>query len=277
MPATQFVECTHVRNRLLLKVKESSAPVYLATRYLVGADGANSRVARALDLDENREWIVGLEDVLENVRLEGPPRFHCFLDPQLAPGYLAWAVHDGEQVHVGVGGYPSRFDPVNALKQFRASLQGILDLNEAKVVERRGGRIPVGGVLRRIANPRGLLLGDAAGAVSPLTAGGLDPCMRLSKYAADVIFEYLTTDRPTALSAYSGELFRARFGSRLWMRRILNHARSPQAIEMGCALMRLPLLKSLARHVFFGRGSFPDMNLPGEPARTGSATPAPQT
>jgi flavin-dependent dehydrogenase len=259
MPATQFVECSRVNNRSLLKLRKSGTPVYIATRYLVGADGANSRVARALGLDENQEWIVGLEEVIENVPLEGPPRFHCFLDPHLAPGYLAWAVHDGEQVHVGVGGYPARFDPGEALKLFRISLRGIFDLSNAKVIERRGGQIPVGGVLRRIANSHGLLLGDAAGAVSPLTAGGLDPCMRLSSYAAEVIVDYLRTERAEALSAYSGDLFRARFVSRLWMRRILNNVRSPQVMELGCALMRLPPFKSFAHHVFFARGSFPDI------------------
>jgi flavin-dependent dehydrogenase len=259
MPATQFVECSQVGDRLLLKVREAGAPVYLSTRYLVGADGANSRVARALELDENREWIVGLEEVLEDIPLDGPPRFHCFLDPRLSPGYLAWAVHDGEQVHIGVGGYPTRFDPTESLKQFRGGLGGILDLSKAKVVERRGGRIPVGGVLRRIANSRGLLLGDAAGAVSPLTAGGLDPCMRLSKYAAEVIPDYLLRGDLDALKSYSGDLFRARFVSRLWMRRVLRTIRSPKAIEVGCALLRLPLMNSFAHHVFFGRGSFPDM------------------
>jgi len=267
MPATHFVECSKVNNRSLLKLRKSSAPVYVATRYLVGADGANSRVARALGLDENREWIVGLEEVLENVPLQGAPRFHCFLDPRLAPGYLAWAVHDGQQVHIGVGGYPAKFDPVEALKEFRASFEGILDLSNACMVERRGGRIPVGGVLRRIANSHGLLLGDAAGAVSPLTAGGLDPCMRLSKYAAEVIVDYLRTEKLEALSAYSGDLFRARFVSRLWMRRALATVRSPVLIEAGCALMRAPGLRAFAHHVFFGRGSFPDVepNLVAEP------------
>ncbi len=275
MPETLFVECSHVNNRSLLKLKQSGSPVYVATRYLVGADGANSRVARALDLDENREWIVGLEEVVEKVPLDGPPRFHCFLDPRLAPGYLAWAVHDGEQVHVGVGGYAARFDPAEALTQFRGSLDRILDFSDAKVIARRGGRIPVGGVLRRIANSQGLLLGDAAGAVSPLTAGGLDPCLRLSKYAAEVIDEYLKTGTPEVLSAYSGDLFRARFVSRLWMRRMLNKIQSPQLLEAGCGLMRLPLLKSFAHHVFFGRGSFPDFTL--DPRRRNSYADNPAT
>jgi flavin-dependent dehydrogenase len=118
----------------------------------------------------------------------------------------------------------------------------------------------VGGVLRRIANSRGLLVGDAAGAVSPLTAGGLDPCIRLSSLAAAVVADYLETGDAAALARYSGRRFRARFVSRLWMRRLLAAAGSPALVEAGCALLRLPPFDALARHVFFGRGSFPDVS-----------------
>jgi flavin-dependent dehydrogenase len=263
-PATRYMGCAAVasgdeRQLVLLETKGLTRQV--ETRFLVGADGARSRVARDLGLDENREWIVGVEDVLRGVPLEGPPRLHCFLDPALAPGYLAWIAHDGEEAHLGVGGYSARFDPLKALETFRASVAGIVDLSRAQRVERRGGRIPVGGVLRSLANRRGLLVGDAAGAVSPLTAGGLDPCMRLSNLAAGVIADYLGGGGEASLAQYSGELFRARFISRIWMRRLIARVRQPQMIELACAAMRLPLLNSLAWHVFFGRGSFPDAQL----------------
>ena len=259
MPGSRYVEHSQLNNELVMRVETGTFSRCVRVRYLVGADGATSQIGAALGLDSNREWIVGVEEVLEGVPLVGPARFHCFLDPRLAPGYLAWIVHDGEQVHLGVGGYPARFDPLKALREFRNSVENVIDLRSAKTIERRGGRIPVGGVLRRIANEQGLLVGDAAGAVSPLTAGGLDPCMRLSAFAARVIGNYLETDDSTALSVYSGELFRARFVSRLWMRRVIAAVRSPALIELGCALFRLPVLNSFAWHVFFGRGSFPDL------------------
>jgi hypothetical protein len=43
------------------------------------------------------------------------------------------------------------------------------------------------------------------------------------------------------------------------MRRALTSVRSNALLEAGCALLRLPPLDALARHVFFGRGSFPDI------------------
>jgi len=260
MPGSRYVEHSQLNDELVMRVETGTFSRCVRVRYLVGADGAMSQIGAALGLDSNREWIVGVEEVLEGVPLVGPSRFHCFLDPRLAPGYLAWIVHDGEQVHLGVGGYPARFDPLKALREFRSSVDNVIDLRSAKLIERRGGRIPVGGVLRRIANEQGLLVGDAAGAVSPLTAGGLDPCMRLSAFAAKVIGDYLETEDRTALSAYSGELFRARFVSRLWMRRVIAAVRSPALIELGCALFRLPVFDSFAWHVFFGRGSFPDLH-----------------
>jgi flavin-dependent dehydrogenase len=243
----------------LAKLEHHGRPLSVTTKFLVGADGARSRVARRLGLDRNREFVGGYEEIWRGASIEGPPTLHCFLDPKLAPGYLAWVAHDGEETHIGVGGYLHRFNPVQALEEFRRSSPSGINLEHAQLIGRRGGLIPVGGVLPRIANRHGLLVGDAAGAPSPLTAGGLDACLRLSGHAARVIAAYLSVGDPAVLHAYSGARFRTRFVSRLWMRRLFSNARSAWALELGVALLRLPFLSSLARHVYFGRGSFPDV------------------
>lgn len=257
-PATRYVGSYTAGETTCVQLQSRQRTWSVRTRYLVGADGATSSVARDLELDEKSEWIVGVEDVLRGVPLGGPPRFHCFIDPTLAPGYIAWLVHDGEDAHLGVGGYAPRFQPIQALNAFRRRAAQLMDLGRVNRVERRGGRIPVGGVLPRIASRRGLLLGDAAGAVSPLTAGGLDPCMRLGRVAASAITQYLATGDVRALNACSGARFRRHFAGRLRLRRALSAVRSPAVVEAGCALLRLPGLDRLAARVFFGRGSFPD-------------------
>ncbi|HEY0016355.1 MAG TPA: NAD(P)/FAD-dependent oxidoreductase [Longimicrobium sp.] len=231
----------------------------LHARFVIGADGAVSRVAPALGLDENREWIVGVEEVFRGVQTGYAPAFHCWIDPEVAPGYIAWVVDDGEEVHVGVGGYASRFKPAEALRRFHARVAPRFGLAGAAASERRGGRIPVGGVLPRIACARGLLTGDAAGAVSPLTAGGLDPCLRLSALAAEVAEDFLATGRESALAPYDGAALRARFRTRLLIRRVLAAVRSPAAAELAVAALRLPPFRAAAHKVFFGRGSFPDV------------------
>lgn len=178
---------------------------------------------------------------------------------------MAWIAADGEEIHIGVGGYAADFNPREALKSFKEKTKELFDLSGAKLAETRGGRIPVGGILKNIANEHGLLIGDAAGAVSPLTAGGLDPALRLSRLAAEIVRERLKTGDSKVLRQYSGEQFRARFVSRLWMRRIIKTLTNQKFLEFGCAFLRSGIGKRFAKHVFFGRGSFPDVEVKKEP------------
>ena len=239
-------------------------------RFIVGADGARSMVAQHLGLDRNRELLIGLEEIVPPISRE--PVLHCFLDPLLAPGYIAWVANDGDEAHVGVAGYREGWDPARALQAFRESLP----FRVGRAIEHRGGWIPVNGILRNIASPRGLLVGDAAGAVSPLTAGGLDGAMRLSSLAADVITNYLATGDAHVLQQYSGARFQARFMARRWMRRIMRVAAKPALMELAFTAMHTPLVRRVAEHVFFARGSFPDVSVsPAAPASQSAAAPAP--
>jgi flavin-dependent dehydrogenase len=239
----------------IINLEKRGEAYQVKAKVLIGADGANSRVARDLKLDENKEWIVGYEEVFHSQNAD-EPRLHCFLDAKLAPGYLAWIADDTEEIHIGVGGYAANFNPREALKSFKVKV----GFGGRAPIETRGGLIPVGGVLRKIANENGILIGDAAGAVSPLTAGGLDPALRLSKFAAEIVWERLQSDDAKILLQYSGELFRARFISRLWMRRIIKTLTNQRLLEFGFAFLRGGIGRKFAKHVFFGRGSFPDIN-----------------
>ena len=225
----------------------------IAARFVIGADGARSAVAAQLGLDRNRELLLGVEEVVPPI--SGERVLHCFLDPRLAPGYIGWVANDGEEAHVGVAGRRPGWDASRALQLFRASLPFRL----GRPLERRGGLIPVGGMLRRIGCERGLLIGDAAGAVSPLTAGGLDGAMRLSTFAAEVTCAYLDRGDPAVLREYTGDRYRSRFIARRWMRRALDLAATPAVAELAFAALRLPLGRRIAEHVFFSRGSFPDV------------------
>jgi flavin-dependent dehydrogenase len=246
------IEANGSSSRVTISIRGRARSV--SARYVVGADGVASATARALGLDVNRRWIVGAEDVFRGAPGGGPPRFHCFLDPDLAPGYLAWIVDDGRETHVGVGGIPGRIDMGRSLELFRREAGLHVDLREPRLVERRGGPIPVGGVLRSIANHRGLLVGDAAGAPSPLTAGGLDSCLRLSALACSVIVRHLGGD-PSALQDYSGGILRRRFRLRLALRAAMDLTTSRTVIELGCFLLRNTPLRAVASRIFFGNAS----------------------
>ena len=231
----------------------------VSARFVVGADGARSRVARDLGLDVNRRFLVGAE-IVHPIGGTTAPAFHCVLDPRVAPGYLGWVIDDGRHAHVGVAGYP---------KAMRTGIRHLLDEFAADApgraaptgpLERRGGPIPVGGVLRRLACPGGLLVGDAAGAVSPLTAGGLDPCLRMSELAAAVTDGYLRTGDQRILRGYDGNALRTRYRGRLALRRLFAGIRSPAAAEAAVTLLRGRAGRAMAARVLFGDGSFPDVD-----------------
>ncbi|AIA01217.1 NAD(P)/FAD-dependent oxidoreductase [Streptomyces noursei] len=235
-------------------------PTTVRARFVVGADGARSRVARDLALDRNHHLIVGAEEVFALPGSDQPPTFHCVLDPSLAPGYLAWVVDDGQHAHVGVAGYADRYPDGlrRAMERFSASAPGLTGVERPETVERRAGPIPVGGLLRRISCADGLLVGDAAGAVSPLTAGGLDPCLRQSQLAAEVLNDALRTGKPQTLTNYDGAALRPHFRGRLMLRRALAHVRTPTTAAAAFTLLRTPFGRAAASRVLFGDRSFPD-------------------
>ena len=207
----------------------------VTARFIVGADGARSAVAKDLGLDRNRHLLIGAEEVWglpPSAASREEPTFHCVLDPSIAPGYLAWSVNDGHQAHVGVAGYAHRYPEGmrNALARFTAAPPGLAGIEKPAEIERRAGPIPVGGLLRRISNRDGLLVGDAAGAVSPLTAGGLDPCLRQSRQAAEVLDRALRGGDPGAGVVRRGEPARAVPRAALAAARVV-----PRAHAMGCA------------------------------------------
>jgi flavin-dependent dehydrogenase len=265
--ARRAAESAGARVRLGVRYDGTSAGVVrlagaepVAARFLVGADGARSRVARDLGLDVNRRFLVGAEMIHPVAPGAATPAFHCVLDPRVAPGYLGWVIDDGRHAHVGVAGYPDamRTGVRHLLDDFAADAPG--RTAPAGPVERRGGPIPVGGVLRRLACPAGLLVGDAAGAVSPLTAGGLDPCLRMSELAAAVAAGYLRTGDHCILRRYAGHSLRTRFRGRLAMRRMLAGVRSAAAAEAAVGVLRSRAGRAVAARILFGDGSFPDVD-----------------
>ncbi len=259
LPGARFLQLKTSATQTRLAIENDGGKSELSCRLLVGADGARSRVAQALGLHRNKRFLVGAETIyaaMDGASLQ--PGLHCFLDPELAPGYLAWVTVDGQDMHVGVAGLEGRYSPRNALSRFTARVAETFSLSEDRVLEKRGGLIPVGGIGARLACDRGLLIGDATGAVSPLTGGGLDPCLRLTEYACKILHAQLANPGCRILSTYDGRLFRARFAKRLLLRRLMNHMTAPVLCEAAFGLLSRAPFKALAQQIFFRRGSFPD-------------------
>ena len=169
-------------------------------RFIVGADGPTSKVARTFGLGVNQEFLFGVEAELTGVSLAEPERLHCFLDRRLARGYIGWAFDGVGVTQIGLAAR-QRTGETADLERFLSKLARVFDLASMNIVARRAGLIPVGGPVHPIAGDRVLLVGDAAGLVSPLTAGGIHTALESGRAAAIAIAAALARDSGSALSA----------------------------------------------------------------------------
>jgi flavin-dependent dehydrogenase len=83
---------------------------------------------------------------------------------------------------------------------FLEKLAHAFDFASMNVVARRAGLIPVGAPVVPIAGDRALLVGDAAGLVSPLTAGGIHTALESGRAAAVAITAALARDTGSAMT-----------------------------------------------------------------------------
>ncbi len=150
------------------------------TRFLVGADGPNSRVARLLGLGKNESFLFGMEHEYAGAQISDPDKLHCFVDRHLAPGYIAWMVAGVGVVQVGLAWRHRRDQPAAeaAMARLLSKISPLADFRGLAPTSVRAGMIPCGGVVRPVATQRALLVGDAAGMVSPLTAGGIHTALK---------------------------------------------------------------------------------------------------
>lgn len=160
----------------------------IRSSYLVGADGATSEVADIFQLGRNSEFLLGTEYEVSGVEGLEKDFLHVFLDSDLAPGYIAWMVPG---VHLTQIGLATKFPIRPNIRNFYNKLIDHFEFKNLEIVNRRGGYIPCGGPVNPIARDNICLLGDAAGFVSPMTAGGIHPAIEIGRLLGISISDYL--------------------------------------------------------------------------------------
>lgn len=248
-------EATRAGARLLLATRFQGAVhrsglfrfegIGISARYILGADGARSQVAAHFGLGCNTRFLVGLEFELAGA-MEADPRFlHCFLDSKHAPGYLAWIAPGPRLVQVGLAATAGRKPD---LPGFMKRIEPLLGSAPRTIVERRAGRIPCGGLVSPWAGPGVMLVGDAAGQISPATAGGIRLAFRYGRRAAHVIADHLLGLGPQPEAALANEM--PRFLLKRAMRAALDLAPPDWMLNLA---LHTPPMRRLAQHVYFHR------------------------
>ena len=215
----------------------------IAARYILGADGARSAVARHFNLGRNTRFLTGIEVEYEGLASADPRFLHCFLDSKLAPGYLAWVAPGPLVTQAGLAVGPGRTPD---LKAFLAATEPLFGYSKARIVERRSGRIPAGGLVTPWASDGVLLVGDAAGQVSPATGGGIRLAFELGRRSAQAIADRLQNLGPPPEVALARTV--PSFGLKQWMRTALDLAPPNLLIDLA---LKTAAMRRLAQHVYF--------------------------
>jgi geranylgeranyl reductase family protein len=153
---------------------------------LVGADGANGIVARAIGVNEEIVRGVALEGNVPLHALAGDYERTAVVELVVVPGGYGWVFPKGDHANLGVGGWGSEGP---RLREHLGRLARAHGLDLDALTDIKGHRLP----MRRHGTPAGkgrvLLVGDAAGLVDPLSGDGMYEAFVSARLAADAVLK----------------------------------------------------------------------------------------
>lgn len=217
------------------------------SHFVVGADGPASRVARDVGLGVNTKFLFGAEVEIRGATLREPERLHCFLDAKRARGYLGWAFAGVGVVQAGLACSREGTAPLPDVDAFAKAIAPRIGLSGGTVVAKRGGLIPVGGPVHPRAGDRVTLIGDAAGLVSPLTAGGIHTALESGFRTGRAIASALASD-PGGRLVVDPPV--PDFTVKRWMRRVYDRVQHDRLFDLAVGT---GAFAGFARQVFFHR------------------------
>ncbi len=184
-----------------LKIISDSHKNTISARLVIGADGANSVVARCRGLVLPGEIITmyAAEVCLPSRETE---LAEIYLGNRLAPGWFGWVIPlDRNHARIGIG---TARKSTSALSCFQLLLKTYPErFKEIKIIKPTGG-IVVLGFHSQAYGPHVMLVGDAARQNKPLSGGGLHPGLKAARCCARVALQALAEGdfSETMLSRY---------------------------------------------------------------------------
>lgn len=175
----------HVGFVLDIQHEEQTAPV--SCQMIIGADGAHSRMRDSFGFPKPVELLHGISAEMIETTLD-PKYVHIFVGSTIAPGFFAWVIPTNTQGTTARIGLCIVKQSTYSLQHYFTTLLQQPLLQGSTEMKRFGGTLPLG-PLKKTADDRLMLVGDAAAQVKPTSGGGIYPGLRCVMHCSAVAEE----------------------------------------------------------------------------------------
>ena len=173
----------------------------LRAKAVIGADGANSQVARTAMPGQKSPFVFAYHEIIEAPdrcdEIFDARRCDIYYQGRFSPDFYSWIFPHGATASIGTGSAQKGF----ALRDSVGELRRKIGLADCRTIRREGAPLPLK-PLRRWDNGRDVVVtGDAAGVVAPASGEGIYYAMACGRMAAEQVDAFLATGDVRALAA----------------------------------------------------------------------------
>jgi geranylgeranyl reductase len=186
-------------------------------RFVVGADGALSQVARqCVPGADQMKFVFAYHEIVkspehESEAFEGT-RCDVYYQGPVSPDFYAWVFPHGKTTSIGTGSLQKGF----ALREAVSNLRASTGLDSVETIRKEGAPIPLEPLKRWDDGRNVVLAGDAAGVVAPASGEGIFYAMTGGRDAATAVELAFVTGNAKALASARRRFMRAH-GQVFWI------------------------------------------------------------
>lgn len=162
--------------------------------YIIGADGANSRTAAELQFPENELQVIAMQQRFSYCDELKPYEdlVEIWFDGEVSPDFYGWIFPKTDHIAIGTGTEFRKHD----LKALQKRFIEKMGLTEKPYLD-EAAKIPMK-PRKSFTQEKAILVGDAAGLVTPANGEGIFFAMRSGKLGAEAMIEHIRNRKPLA-------------------------------------------------------------------------------